>query len=312
MNLPSRALPPLLLPCLLTLLAACTTDKSDDTDTDTGTPSEDGGSGSYGIDSAATSGDGGGSDDGGSSDGGSSDGGSGDGGSGDGGGDELCQTEWHPVHLAGWTKTFDAVYNDEAGTAEEQGFGPGTDDNGTLVYKYRDAVSTPAGGYDAEVMVGCDYDGEGMFLLQWDADYEYNLFGFPIPGQAIGYLNPYRKYLPPEWATGSVGSWTYDYTILVQEIADSGTGTTQNWAVSGTYTEVGSEDLELFDGTVVSAYKLTNSYTLTKDFETTEGYIEQWWARGLGLVKELNKSTTDGTTLGSKELTGYSGLTPVQ
>jgi hypothetical protein len=73
-------------------------------------------------------------------------------------------------------------------------------------------------------------------------------------------------------------------------------------------------ELTLFDGTTVSAYKLTNNSLIISDsgFGTSEQdiYIEQYWVKGLGMVKETFEDQTEGTILMTKELSAYSGLTP--
>jgi FG-GAP repeat/FG-GAP-like repeat len=145
MNPSSRALPTLLLPCLLTLLAACLTDKSNNNDDDTGgNTTEDGGTGSYGIDSAASSGDGG-SDDGGSDDGGSDDGGSDDGGSDDGGSDDGGS---------------DDGGSDDGGSGDSGSDGGGGDsgDGGG------DTGGSDTGGVD------CDADGDGFLAADCGGD----------------------------------------------------------------------------------------------------------------------------------------------
>ena len=84
--------------------------------------------------------------------------------------------------------------------------------------------------------------------------------------------------------------------------------------VSGTYSDAGMTELTLFDGTTVTAYKLTNNSLIISDsgFGTSEQdiYIEQYWVKGLGMVKETFEDQTEGTILMTKELSAYSGLTP--
>ena len=80
--------------------------------------------------------------------------------------DEACVNWWHPIHLSGWTKTYNATYEGATGTATEQGLDPIVLDDGTTLYRFRDAIFNDANeGYDSTQVVGCDYDGgEGMFL----------------------------------------------------------------------------------------------------------------------------------------------------
>lgn len=68
------------------------------------------------------------------------------------------------------------------------------------------------------------------------------------------------------------------------------------------------QDITLFNGETVTAYKLVNSYSQAGSTGTTNGYIEQWWVRGLGLVKENHINMDTGAQIASKELTSYTGL----
>jgi hypothetical protein len=179
-----------------------------------------------------------------------------------------------------------------------------------MIYQVRQAVNGAASGYDLTMDISCDSSGEGMFLRGWAGGVTYAYEGIPLALSATSTLSPYRKFLPPEYAVGSTGSWSYSYT-LTMNFTDSSSGTAfpLSSAASGTYSEIGLEELDLFDGTTVDAYKLVNDYTLTDSTTgtATPGYIEQWWVKGLGLVAEVH--TQDGVEVERRTLTGYSGLT---
>ncbi len=237
--------------------------------------------------------------------------------------EEICTNLWHPVHLSGWSKTFTATYEGSSGTATEEGLGALAGEEGEYLYQYRDAISNADGaGYDVTVTVSCGLGTEeGMFMHGWSGVYTYSLFGFPIDNEVIATHDNPRRYLSPEWSLGAEGSWDYDYTLRIEQPAKQGGGgggggqpTVTEQAVSGTYTDAGMVEISLFDGSTVTAYKLTNNALIVTDngFGTSEQdiYIEQYWVKGLGLVEEVFEDQTEGTVLLTKELSAYSGLTP--
>ena len=225
-----------------------------------------------------------------------------------------CTNAWHPVDQSGWTKTFTAYYEGSTGTATEVGLGPSNGPDGEFYFQYQDTIANTAGsGYDTTVTVACDLGAdEGMFMIGWSGSYTYLLFDF-IPTTDLvdaTHSNP-RRYLSPEWAINSEGSWDYKYALNITQTSAAGgkpTQVVQN--VSGTYADAGMSELTLFDGTVVEAYKITNNCLITTDFGEQDGYIEQYWVKGLGMVKEVFEDQTEGTVLMEKELSGYTGLTP--
>ncbi|MFT5682049.1 MAG: hypothetical protein ACI8RZ_002967 [Myxococcota bacterium] len=231
---------------------------------------------------------------------------------------EDCTNAWHPVHLSGWTKTFTATYEGASGTATEVGLGATTGPDGEYYYRYQDTISNTSGsGYDTTVTVACDLGAdEGMFMLGWEGTYTYLLFEFiPMTDQVSATHSNPRRYFSPEWAVGSEGTWDYGYDLNIVQYAAGGKKPSYVLQqVSGTYADAGIADLELFDGTTVTAYKLTNnSLIVSKNkFGSTKQdiYIEQYWVKGLGLVKETFEDQTEGTILLSKELSAYTGLTP--
>jgi hypothetical protein len=231
---------------------------------------------------------------------------------------EDCTNAWHPVHVTGWTKTFTATYEGAEGTATEVGLGAAKSPDGEYYYRYQDAISNTSGsGYDPVVTVACDLGAdEGMFMLSWEGTYTYLLFDFiPTTDQVEATHSNPRRYFSPEWAVGSEGTWSYDYDLNITQYMSGGNKPSYVLQqVSGTYSDAGTAELELFDGTTVTAYKLTNNSLIVSDsgFGKTEQdiYIEQYWVKGLGLVKETFEDQTEGTILLSKELSGYTGLSP--
>ena len=126
-------------------------------------------------------------------------------------------------------------------------------------------------------------------------------------------LNPPRRYLSPEFAVGGEGGWSYSYTLNINAVDPNFGPMPQTWLANGAYADLGTEELTLQTGDTVSAYKVSNTYTIEDQSnplggETTEAYMEQWWVKGLGLVKEVHIDA-GGATLLSKDLISYTGLT---
>ena len=151
--------------------------------------------------------------------------------------------------------------------------------------------------------------------MAWQGEYFTLLYDF-IPINTVFEAEPLppQKYLPAEWEIGAVGGWDYTYDMEVTYTIDSKVDSFYQ-TVTGQFLESGMETMTLFDGTEVEAYKLIHSFTITADFglgsqETTDGYVEQHWVKGLGLVKEVFEDEAKGTVLTTKELSGYTGLTP--
>ncbi|NOY25983.1 MAG: hypothetical protein GXP62_08945, partial [Oligoflexia bacterium] len=255
-------------------------------------------------------------DAGGTGDAGATDGG-GDAGGGDAGatGGGNCPNNYDPMGAAGWTKTYSASFTwsgdtASSGTATETGLGPQTLVDGSSGYAYTDSISTSGESYAVTTYVGCDRDGdEGMFIVAWDGTYDGNMSGIPIAVDVNADLTPPRKYLPAGYQLGALGSWDYSYSLNLTYQMDTGAPTSSPYTIYGSYVEAGFTDLTLFDGTTVSAYKLVNTYTKNDGTTETNGYIEQYWVAGLGLVQETHVNMDTGATIASKVLTGYSGLT---
>lgn len=230
----------------------------------------------------------------------------------------FCTHSYFPVHESAWRKDFRVKYKGEAGSGTEEAVGAVTLPNGQDGWVYRETFSTTGLSYDLNMTVGCDTESseEGMFLYAYDGTVNLTVFDLlPVTIGADASLNPNRRFLPPEYAVGSVGSWEYSYTNTVATTMDSGAPQSQNLTVQGTFSEAGVASLSLETGETVQAYKLINQFTTSGDLFgapiPTEGYIESWYAPGLGLVREITYDNGDTSTpLFEKDLVSYSGLSP--
>ena len=202
-------------------------------------------------------------------------------------------------------------------------------------------------GWDTTVYVACNYNGgEGLFMLAWEGTAtQKNFLGFPTSYEVEATLSPFRRYMSPEFAVGAEGSWDYDYQLSINALesnctdgqdndfdgdvdaadpecqtgtTEAGGATPQNQSeqVTGSYLDAGFEDITILAGTAqsqtVSAYKVVNTVTQTDQFgQPSESYIEQYWVKGLGMVKEDFIDATGSITL-SKELSSVTGLTVIQ
>ncbi len=295
----------------LLLLSACAIRKDYLPETsDTGDTGDDGGTEDGGGDDGGIDGDGGGD--------GGSDGGDDGGGGGSTGGDS-CPNLYHPLDESGWSKTFSASFSGSGGTAEsgtatEQGLGARTLPDGSAGWAYKDTTTTAGESYDVTTYVGCNLSGdEGMFIVGWDGTYTMLVGGFYAMSYSVeASLSSPRKYLPAGGEIGAVGAWSFNYTLSVQATDAEGAVTSNPYSMAGDYTEGGFTSLTLFDGTTVNAYRLINIYSKVDNTgKTVNGYIEQHWVKGLGLVKETHVDADTGATIASKTLTAYSGLSVI-
>ena len=291
-------------------------DKYDNTGTTNGDGSGDGTTGADG------GGDGSGDD--GSGDGGSGDGGSGDG-TGDDGGPTVCTNAWLPVDKTGWSKTYAVTFDGASGTGTETGQGLlASHPKSSLgeVYGVSVLIETSSWTYNVIESIGCDTEGEGMYLYDYAGDWGFSIIGFPLTGTVTASLSPYRRFLPPEYAVGASGNWNYSYTTTLETVMDSGSGggggpTTSSLAYEGTFAEAGVSSMVLQTGETVMAYKLVNTYIREGQPPfgapmPASGYIEQWYVKGLGLVKEVNIDDAKPDPILTKELVSYSGLSIIE
>ena len=219
----------------------------------------------------------------------------------------------------------------------------------TMSAQGQDTLGTPiTTGWDTTVYVSCGYEGqEGMFMVGWagTASQCSLCFFAPTTYAVDATLTPYRRYLSPEFAVGAEGSWNYDYNLSINALesncsdgqdndfdgavdaadpdcqtgtTEAGGGTPQNQSeqVTGSYLDAGFQEITILAGTAnaqtVTAYKVVNTVTQTDQFgQPTESYIEQYWVKGLGMVKEDFINATGDITL-SKELSAMNGLTVIQ
>jgi len=220
---------------------------------------------------------------------------------------QECPSSYDPVDQTSWTRSYSVTYNGKPTTGEQQGIGAATD-YGVSGFQFRDAV-TGSNGWDITTFVSCEGDdGDGMYQYGWEGDVSLDMMGFPMEMVVTATDSPPRLYLPSDAEIGYRGSWAYDYTLIM----DTSDGKQYTGTVSGTYQEVGWVETSLPTGETVEAYKLANSYHLSISSAGMEmdGYIEQLWVKGLGLVSESNYDLSTGDIYMSRELTSYSGLTP--
>ncbi len=226
---------------------------------------------------------------------------------------QACPSSWQPVDQSGWSKVFDVEWRGASGSGTIEGLGPASEAD---TFKYRDSISTTSEGFDVDVLVGCDgSSGEGMYVYQWEGDVTVFMYSTMLMDYYASVVSsPARLYLPSDAEIGNRGTWDYNYTLTVTyQEATSAKIQSGHVDFSGSYVELGFTDIQLFDGTTVEAYLLTNSYTATVQEYTTwtvNGYIEQWWVRGLGLVSEYHTNADTGEVIMTRELAAYSGITP--
>jgi len=81
---------------------------------------------------------------------------------------------------------------------------------------------------------------------------------------------------------------------------------------TGTYVDGGFEEITV-GGETYTAYKLTHTFTtnisLMTGAQTINGQQTLWYVKGIGLVKEENVNTDDGSTIVLRTLTSFTGLT---
>jgi hypothetical protein len=133
---------------------------------------------------------------------------------------------------------------------------------------------------------------------------------------------PGRRFLPPEYAVNSSGNWNYNYTTTLVTTQDGGGAgdageTTSSINYEGTFVEAGISSMVLETGDSVMAYKVTNTFVRNGSVPfgapmPESGYIEQWYVKGLGLVKEVTIDDAQPDPVLTKDLTSYSGLTIIE
>ena len=144
--------------------------------------------------------------------------------------------------------------------------------NGVDAYAYQDVLTTDNGsGWDVVSYVACDYQGdEGMFLMGWEgASNEVSelIPGFPITNtyNIVASLSVPRRYMSPEYAVGYEGTWSYNYTLNMT-VDFQGTPTPVTQPTQGSYSDAGFQEVVLFDGQTVMAYKSVNQFEISDSF----------------------------------------------
>jgi hypothetical protein len=224
---------------------------------------------------------------------------------------DTCPSAYDPVDQTGWSRSYAVTYQGESTTGEQAGIGTSTG-WGVDGFEYRDKIGG-GNAWDVDVFVSCEgNEGSGMYVYGWAGTVTANMMGMPMEMAAEAEDSPPRLYLPSESETGYRGSWSYDYTVMV--LTDTGHGHAKEYPItfSGTYQEIGFEAYTLPTGGTYQAYKLTNSYHMSNTMmgQEMDGYAEQYWIKGLGLVEETHYDLSTSDIYLSRELTNYSGLTP--
>lgn len=220
---------------------------------------------------------------------------------------DLCENSWFAIHESGYRRDYDVVVQDQAGTGYQADYGTGFGPDGAKNWVYIDAADGGGTGWDGEVYIACDDggSGEGLFVTSWDMSI---LFGGSALTSEYAEIDPPRKIFPPDYEVGGAGSWTYADTANITD-ASFGAVTADT---TGTFVDGGFETVRV-DGVDYDAYKLINTYStnFTSLGQVINGEQSVWYVEGLGLVKEENINTDDGSTIVSRDLSGYSGLTPM-
>ena len=220
---------------------------------------------------------------------------------------DTCPSAYDPVDQGSWSRSYSVVYQGESTTGEQKGIGPSTG-WGVDGFEYSDMIGG-ANAFDVDIFVSCEgREGDGMYVYGWEGSVSYSMMGMAMPMEVVAQDNPARLYLPAESETGFRGSWSYDYTLII----DSSDGKQYTIGFAGTFQEIGFEAYSLPTGGTYQAYKLTNSYHMSNTAmgQEMDGYAEQYWIKGLGLVEETHYDLSTSDIYLSRELTNYSGLTP--
>lgn len=222
---------------------------------------------------------------------------------GGGGGSDPCINSYDPVDVVNAYRAYDVMLAGAfAGTSTQENFGEAYTSNGEAAYDVYEEMTSDAGVWTVDTFVTCRATGSqtGMFYAEWQSS------GAGTPPSAA------MRYLPAEADMGSVGSWDYNFTTSVD--ADGSGLFLIDVEVSGTFEEVGFERIVLFSGSEFNAYHLRN--TVHEDISAVgqafpqDAVVDQWFVKGLGLVRETIENTADGTMVLTREITGYDGFSP--
>ncbi len=224
----------------------------------------------------------------------------------------LCENAWYAIHYAPYHREYDMEINIASlgggvGTGYQEDYGTAYDGAGNKVWAMIDSAEGGGAGWDGEEHIGCTNKKgeEGLFMEEWDMSL---LMQGSAAATPVAEITPARKIFPAEYEVGGAGSWNYSDTANVTDSMGVASFTAES---SGTYVDGGFEDIEI-DGTTYHAYKLTNTYTtnisLMTGAQTINGQQTLWYVKGIGLVKEENVNTDDGSTIVLRTLTSFTGL----
>lgn len=215
---------------------------------------------------------------------------------------DLCTSVWEPLDVSSWTRNYDITLQGTAGSGVQEVWGTTFTTNGTPAYNLYDEVDAGGTGWSGNSYIGCDLGSAGMYMAEWTMSGNYG--GTAL---ASGTATPDvpRRILPADAEIPGAGTWVYSYTASL-----SFSGMPVTITASGAYTEVGIETWTAPDGSTYDTYHLSNAYS--EDFGgmfQLAGVLDQYYVKGLGLVKEVN-TQTDGTVFMTRDIATWSGLTP--
>ena len=207
--------------------------------------------------------------------------------------DDACINPYDPVNVGGGVREYTIMMSLGAGTSSQENSG-GTP--GGLYDVYENMALPDGASWTVDTYISCRASGSntGMYITEWQG----TTAGSP-PSSAM-------RYLPAEADMGTAGSWTYSFTAGIPVL-----GFPVDLTFDGTFTEIGFETVELFDGTFVNAYHVRNVFTETSVVGNQASTVDSWYVKGLGLVKETIVNDMDGSIILDRMLSGYyGGLSP--
>jgi hypothetical protein len=250
------------------------------------------------------------------------DGGDDDGGD-DGPGDpDDCSHPYNPVNKTSWEKTYTATFISDnpslgSATATEQGMGEGESSTGVSVFKTWDTLTTSGGkGWEGSVYHKCDNSaGSKLSVIEWNMMLTFD--ELPTgPASTLMTLTSPREYLTKTSTIGTGDSWTFNYSLNYTD--SSGTGVSISVPVSGTYTDMGLEDIDVM-GETMEAWHIHSTYTMdlltipgleggTSFGRAYPGEADYYWVEDVGLVYEKHVDTETEAIILEKTLTSSIGL----
>lgn len=221
-----------------------------------------------------------------------------------------------PVTATGWTRTYNVVVDNEAGTEEQTGLGEGD---------YRSVLSSGSTSWDVVQSQSCRADGS-VVQEGWQGDVVLGSFaGLDLGGQEVTAATSTNEEPRPYLLAASLmepgATWTYDYKMVVSAEFNFG-GTpldlSQTVLTTGAYEVIGRESVTVPAGTFFALH-LRNTYSQDSPEEdsatlatfSSTSVSDLFYVDGLGLVKEVTTAADDPSdVVMSKELTAYTSLSP--